>query len=367
MAIYSSLRLARKLTVPRLEWSFFLSMRICYYIVLLLVVAGCRSERHAEPVPRPVKTAVVSVVDSVRRDFAALTTADDASNLAFKISGRIIDIPVSKGQLVKKGELLAELDATDVRLAVEAARAAYDEAKSRMERAERLYTHDAISAQEVETLRSSVTQARTVLENAIEELNSTRILAPFAGVVERTYADAFQRVASGETVVRLVNPVSSTVSFTAPENILSVLSLPTTHFLVEFDAYPSVRFTARIKNYARTSSDALGFPVSLRLVDVDSVRYRISPGMTCVATVITPEPDSRAVVVPIAAICAPATGGSYVWVVSNEERVERRDVTLGSLVGSDGVELLSGVEAGDRVVTAGVYQLSEGERVRIVK
>ena len=107
--------------------------------------------------------------------------------------------------------------------------------------------------------------------------------------------------------------------------------------------------------------------MSLRLVDVDSVRYRISPGMTCVATVITPEPDSRAVVVPIAAICAPATGGSYVWVVSNEERVERRDVTLGSLVGSDGVELLSGVEAGDRVVTAGVYQLSEGEQVRIVK
>ena len=92
MAIYNSLRLARKLTIPRLEWSFFLPMRICYYIVLLLVVAGCRSERHAEPVPRPVKTVVVSVVDSVRRDFAALTTADDASNLAFKISGRIIDM-----------------------------------------------------------------------------------------------------------------------------------------------------------------------------------------------------------------------------------------------------------------------------------
>jgi multidrug efflux pump subunit AcrA (membrane-fusion protein) len=89
--------------------------------------------------------------------------------------------------------------------------------------------------------------------------------------------------------------------------------------------------------------------------------------MTCIATVITPESDSRAVTLPLTAIYAPAEGGDYVWIVNGEQRVERREAVLGELIGSSSVVVLSGVEAGDRVVAAGVYHLSEGERVRVIE
>lgn len=343
-------------------------MRNRLSIIALLLLASCNiPEPHRSPQPQPVKCVVATSLTSVNRDFAALSTADDAVNLAFKLSGRVVDIPVAKGMAVKQGELLARLDPRDVELQLSAARAARNEAQSRLNRAERLLEHNAISEQEVESLRNAAVQAESAYENVESLLADTRIVAPFDGVVERTYVDAFQRVASGETVVRIVKPESNTVGFTAPESLVGLLSSPTTRYRVLFDAYPDVYFSAAIKSYARTSSDALGFPVSLRLLDVDRTRYDISPGMTCIAIVSLAESDSSAVVLPLTAIYAPVGGRDGVWVVDDEGRVERRDVTLGDLTGSSSVVVLDGVESGERVVVAGQYKLTEGERVRVVE
>lgn len=339
-------------------------MRYFFIPLLSALLVACHAPNgEKESPPQPVKCTTAEPLRSLNRNFAALSTADDAVNLAFKLSGRVVDIPVAKGMAVKEGELLARLDSRDVELQLSAARAAYDEAVSRLNRAERLLEHNAISEQEVESLRNAAVQAEAAKDNAESLLADTRIVAPFDGVVERTYVDAFQRVASGETIVRIVKPQSTTVGFTAPESLVPVLSNQATRYSVVFDAYPEVYFTAVIKSFARTSSDALGFPVSLRLTDVGN--YAISPGMTCIA-IVTVEEDSTAVVLPLSAIYAPVGSYDSVWVVDAEGRVERRRVTLGSLTGNADVVVLSGVEAGESVVTAGVYQLTEGERVKVI-
>ena len=342
-------------------------MRIVFLLFTALFLASCGSGGgETTPSVRPVKCIVVASTKFVNKDFAGLSTADDATNMAFKISGQVKSIPVSKGQAVKRGQLLAELDPRDVELQVESARAAYNQASSRLERARRLLSHDAISRQEAEAAQTDYTQAKSAYDNAKDLLSDTRLTAPFDGVVERTYADAYERVASGQTIVRIVNPVSTTVEFTAPESMLGQLSMPATHFGVTFDSYRGVRFEAVMKSYARTSSDASGFPVSLRLVDVDSGRYAISPGMTCVITVSTAESDRDAVSVPISAIYAPASGGNFVWTVDSDDRVTSRAVMLGEIFGDDMVVVDSGLEPGERVVVAGVYQLSDGEKVRVM-
>lgn len=339
-------------------------MRYFFIPLLSALIVACHAPNgEKESPPQPVKCTTAQPLKSLTRDFAALSMADDAVNLAFKLSGRVVDIPVAKGVMVKEGEVLARLDSRDVELQLSAASAAYDEAVSRLNRAERLLAHNAISEQEVESLRNAAVQAMAAKENAESLLADTRIVAPFDGVVERTYVDAFQRVASGETIVRIVKPRSTTVGFTAPESLVGVLSLPTTRFSVVFDAYPDIYFNAVIKSFARTSSDALGFPVSLRLTDVGN--YAISPGMTCIAIVSLKE-DTSAVVLPLSAIYAPVGSYDSVWVVTADERVERRRVALGGLTGSADVVVVGGVDAGERVVTAGVYQLTEGEKVKII-
>ena len=185
--------------------------------------------------------------------------------------------------------------------------------------------------------------------------------------VERKYVDNFERVQAGQSILRLVNPVTTTVQFTLPETGLSLLRDSSTRFTVEFDNYRGVAIPARLKEYVETSSDASGFPVSLTLENPDPARYRISPGMSCTITMQSADPVPDAVSLPVSAVYAPAEGGTYVWIVGADDRVTRREVKPGELFGRDRVVIDSGVAPGDRVVTAGVYQLREGERVRILR
>ena len=215
-------------------------------------------------------------------------------------------------------------------------------------------------------MQTSYVQAKSAYENSKDLLVDTKLRAPFDGVVERTYVDTYERVQSGQTVVRLVNPVSSTVEFTMPERGMPFLSDTTTRFFVTFDSYPGRRFAARLDSYAKTSSDASGFPVSLRIDSADAERFGISPGMTCSVMMRTSENAASVVGVPLTAVYAPAEGGTYVWCITDDGRVERREVVTGGLFGRDMVMVESGLKAGEKVVTAGVYRLRDGEEVKIL-
>ena len=149
--------------------------------------------------------------------------------------------------------------------------------------------------------------------------------------VERKYVDNFERVQAGQPILRLVNPVTSTVQFTLPENALPLLRDSSTRFTVAFDNYRGAAIPARLKEYVETSSDASGFPVSLTLENPDPARYRISPGMSCTITMLSADPVPDAVSLPVSAVYAPAGGGTYVWIVGAGDRVMRREVTLGEL------------------------------------
>lgn len=342
-------------------------MRIFPVLAIALLLSGCARRRTVPEEVRPVKVTTASGADFIDKDFAGMATPDDAVNLAFKLPGQVLDVPVSQGEGVRKGALLAELDPRDIQLQVSADRSAFEETRSQLQRMERLLAHEAVSRQEVEIARTRYAQAKSAYENSSDLLQQTRLLAPFAGVIEDKFVDNFERVQAGQAIIRLVDPETTTVKFTLPENGLEALTDPGTSFEVVFDNYRGVRFAARLKDYARTSSDASGFPVSLTVENPDSSRYRISPGMSCTITMRSEDPLPGAVSLPVSAIYAPAEGGTYVWAVTPQDRVERHAVTLGELYGRDRVVVDSGVRPGERIVTAGVYQLREGQQVRILE
>ena len=341
-------------------------MRIIPMLTILLLAGSCSHRTPASQTVRPVKVVTASGAGLIEKDFAGMATPDDAVTLAFKLAGQVLDVPVSQGERVEKGALLAELDPRDIELQVAATRSAFEEARSVQQRMQRLLAHEAVSRQEAEAAATRYAQAKSTYDNTLDLLNDTRLRAPFAGVVERVYVDNFERVQAGQSILRLVNPVTTTVQFTLPESALDVLRDSATRFSVLFDNYRGELFAARLKDYAVTSSDASGFPVSLTLDNPSPARYRISPGMSCTITMQSPDPVPDAVSLPVSAICAPAEGGTWVWIVGADDRVTRRAVTLGELFGRDRVVVDSGVTPGERVVTAGVYRLREGEQVRIL-
>ena len=195
----------------------FFRMRIIPILAIALLAGACSRKTPAPAVVRPVKVATAAGAGLIDKDFAGMATPDDAVNLAFKVAGQVLDVPVSQGAGVKKGELLAELDPRDIELQVAATRSAFEETRSQQQRMQRLLEHEAVSRQEAEAAATRYAQARSTYENTLDLLKDTRLKAPFAGVVERKYVDNFERVQAGQPILRLVNPVTSTVQFTLPE------------------------------------------------------------------------------------------------------------------------------------------------------
>lgn len=336
------------------------------FLGLLLCCVACRSRLSPPAIERVVKVERVQAVKYLDRDFAGMSTADDAVNLAFKIAGQVAGVDVSKGDYVKRGQTLARLDPRDVELQVAADKAQYERARSQFDRVSRLMEHEAVSRQEYESAETALVQARSAFENTSDLLLETTLRAPFAGVIERTYVDTYQRVTSGQTILRLVNPISTTVEFTMPERSLPILSDSLTRFTVHYDNYPDISFRARLDTYAKTASDASGFPVSLKLDRTEILPYNISPGMTCQVTIRTDDELSSVVAVPLTSIYAPVEGGTYVWRVTDDDRVERQAVVLGEIFDRDRVIVHSGLSVGEQIVVAGVYRLKDGERVKIL-
>ena len=155
---------------------------------LLLCLASCGGH-HAEEgdTPRSVKVAKAQSVSYVDRDFAGMSTADDATMLAFKLSGQVLSVDVGKGDFVRRGELLAQLDPRDVELQVASDRSQYERATSQYERMRRLLDRNAVSQQEYEAAEAAYIQAQSTYENSRDLLSETKLRAPFDGVIEHKY------------------------------------------------------------------------------------------------------------------------------------------------------------------------------------
>ncbi len=329
-------------------------MKQLYSFIFLLFIYGCANNAPKVDNPRPVKSTIAQRAEYIDKDFVGMATPDNAVNLAFKVSGQILNVPVSTGQSVGRGELLAELDPRDFELVVQADRSTFEQTASRLNRIERLLQREAVSRQEYEEALSSFARAKSTYENSNEILEQTMLRAPFAAVVESVYVDNYERVQSGQTIVRIVEPLTDYVEFTIPESSLRSITDSTTLFTVVFDNYRDKIFSARLKEYAVTTSAAAGFPVKLQIENLQSNLYPIAPGFSCTVTIKSVDPSKGEISLPLSAIYAPAAGGTYVWVIGKDDRVSRHEVSLSQPYSTSRVIVKSGVKSGDRVVTSGV-------------
>ncbi|MFR9620314.1 MAG: efflux RND transporter periplasmic adaptor subunit [Rikenellaceae bacterium] len=340
-------------------------MKITLFLsILLLCSCASRSGVASGDRVRSIKVVETRAAEFVERDFVGLSTAMSSVRLSFRVSGQLLDIPVAKGDLVAAGELLARIDPLDIETQLQADRSAYEQSHTQLERVRRLLSHEAVSQQEVERAELSYNQSKALYINTKELLLQTSLRAPFDAIVERVYVDTYQRVQSGEAIMLIVTPTTSQVGFTLPESSLSAMLDSATRFEVRFDNIPDKSFAASVVEYARTSSDASGFPVTL---SIDGGHFAIRSGMSCTITMFTPSASRGDILVPLSAIYAPAQGGTYLWVVDSVGRVLPRRVEVVSPISSSDVVVRSGVAVGEQVVVAGVYQLSDGQRVKVLK
>lgn len=344
------------------------------FLVPLLLTAGCGKKDEAEPVDvvRPVKTAVVQGFAEGEQTFPARVEAGEKLVVSFRIPGRIIELPVKKGQAIEKGQLIARLDPRDYEIAVEEAKATYQRAEADFERYKRLYETDAVPIADLDQRRSERDVAKARLEEAEKNLSYTYLRAPFAGMIGNRYVENHMDVKAQDEIVDLNDTTTVEVKINAAENIVAGIRQFEKNLdlkvYAEFDAAPNHRFDLTLKEIAaRADPQTQTFQVTFTMPQPEDIS--LLPGMTALVRVIASIKPGATVEMPISvpaiAVKTSPEGDKVVWVVNTDDMtVHQRKVTVGSMRGTDAIEILEGLEGGEHVVIAGLAHLSEGMKVR---
>ncbi len=343
--------------------------------LLALPLLGCQKaeQQQSAEVIRPVKLHQVSDhrAQSIRQ-FPALVEPTENARLTFRVSGKLTELKVRPGQQVKKGELLARLDATDFKLKVEQAQARYQLSKAQFDRANTLIGQKLVSQAMFDEAKAQLQVADADLKTSQTNLSYTEMLAPFSGTVSRSLVENHENVQAQQPVLELQLRDMVDVVIQVPEDVIALVKKDVSYQPeVVFDSYPAHQYRASIKEWDTRADPATNsFKVVFSMPTPKE--FNVLSGMT--ANVIadlsqlTHQPDA-ALLVPATAVFAAndvalQDNQRFVWVyLPDSQQVERRAVTTGELT-AEGIQIRSGLSVGEQVVTAGTQQLQQGQKVR---
>ena len=341
-------------------------------IMTTILTAGCADKKIEPPPPPMVKTISASQASNVTSDtYPAVVKGRYESNLAFQTGGRIISRDVQKGSYVYAGEVLMTIDSRDAvqqlnatTAQVELYQSQVNLAKSNLERYAALYKENAIAAATLDQYQTAYDNAVASYNAAVAQaeqsrnvLNYTQLTANADGVISAVNAEVGQVVSAGQTVLTLVQTGELEVEIDVPENHLKNISVgknaDVTFWAINGSSQGVVReISPMADEIART------YRVRLSLTNPPQ---NIQLGMTAEVILNSADFVKDAVILPLSAIYQ--TGdNAQVWIVTKENKVALKNVKVENFSGNE--VLVRGLSTQDKVVTAGVHKLREGQEVR---
>jgi RND family efflux transporter MFP subunit len=347
-----------------------------------LLFPNCREKEPAQEIIRPVRYLEAAFTKGIYvRSFSGVAQSGTESRLSFRVPGTIKAIPVRVGDDVRTGQLIAELDSYDYELKLQQAEAALLQAKARSrnadvnyERARTLYEQKSASKSELDSARMASEAANAdvqVLEKQVElartQLSYTRIRAPLEGAIADVRSDINENIQAGMPIVLLTSGTHIEVKISIPETLIAQIE-EGKNAAVKFDAIPGKEFQAEVTEVGvRSMGTATTFPVTLLLAQVDP---DIRAGMTATAAFqFMSDTDRERFIVPSEAVGEDRQGRFVFLVTPLPEQedlgvIRRQPVTIGEMT-SGGMEILTGLTAGDLVVTAGINYIDDGQKVKL--
>jgi len=371
----------------RLTWIItFLSL-----LPLLLTLVACGEKEVIEKDSvRPIRAMKIETLEPFGgRWFPGQATATQEANMSFRVAGNVNKITVDVGDNVKQGDLLARLDPKDYQVELNNSKAQLRKAKSGLELAESEYARVArvfekdpgavsksmvdVRKAELDSAGAQVSSAMAAVERSTDNLGYTYLKAPFDSVVVEKFIEPFEDVQAQQAIIRVLD--NSNIEFTVqvPETLMEHIDkIRDRGAYVVFDTYPGVQVPAKVKEVGKEASKTTRtYPVTLIMDQPED--FKILPGMAGKA-----KGDQAATVeiakavgmvgfdIPVTATFSDEDKKTFVWVVDpSSNQVNKREVTLINLT-EDGA-MVTGLEKGETIATAGANLLVEGQQVRLLK
>jgi len=326
-----------------------------------LTAAGCAKKE--EPA-QPLRTVRVMKIDgaavSGTLTFPGEVRARYESRLGFRLGGKLVDRRVDVGAMVKKGQVLARLDAQDASLnaaQAEAARAlAEAEAKRTRELREKNFVSQAVLDARETALKTAAAQAGVARNQA----GYTTLVADRDGVVTAVEAEAGQVVAAGQTVLRVAEGNEKEIVIAVPEGDVEKLR-GAEGFTVSLNSQPGRSWNGRLRELSPSADAATRtFTARIAVPQADEA-VRLGMSARVEAKVGLRETALR---LPLSAFFT-RNDQPNVWVVDPAtQTVKLTKVETDGVVGNE-MRVKAGLQSGQLVVTAGANLLEDGQKVRL--
>jgi len=332
-------------------------MKLVLATILALAAIGCEKKHEAIRAQLPAATVRVQTIDSMPHiafeEVVATVNSKLRSVIEAKVSGRIDKMLVTPGQQVKAGDLLAELDVREIRAKLDQAIPVRDQTANDLKRFTELLAKRVVTQQEFESVQSKERIARAAVLEAETMLGYARISAPFDGVISRKLADVGDLASPGKPLIEMEDPGALRLEASVPEAIIDKVSLGS-NLMVHIGTNQLDGVVREISPTADPNSRTL-------LVKLD---LPATPGMRTgqFGRVAIPVNETAVLRVPASAIIR--RGQMELVFIRNDKQAQLRIVKTGKTLGQE-VEVVSGLSAGEQVITEGADRLADGQPIEV--
>lgn len=334
---------------------------------ILVAFSGCKSSIGEEPQAKSIKNVKIETVnDAVTQNSMTLNgkiKEKSLTSLSFRVSGPLYKLNVKQGDYVKRGDIIAEIDKRDYKLQVETTEVQFEQTESEYKRYKQLIQQNKIPENTFEKIKLGYLMTKTAYEHAQNQLRDTELKAPFSGHIYEKFVENFQTVGAGTPIVSIIDNSHLEAVVSVAESQLHRVKKGNASLLTVANAGIHNLPVKLLSVSEKAMPDGL---YEVRFSFENKNDKEVAPGMTAEVAVYYNASENQLSVAASAVfhektntcvwVCDPSTG-----------KVEKRIVEI-ALNGTQGrVNILSGLNNGEQVVTAGVHYLVEGQKVRPIK
>ncbi len=333
-----------------------------FAVGLILLQNGCTEQQASaggfKMPPTPVEVADVKAQDMADKfDAVGTIEAIEGVTIVSEIDASVISLPFDEGSFIKKGDLIAQLDDSQLSAEVNRTKALYDQSNSTYKRIKSVVDQNAGTQQDLDDALANLKVAEANYELAKARLSKTKIVAPFNGIIGARKISVGTFLRTGQEITELANLNEIRVSFSAPERYLAQLKR-NAEVIVSSTVFPGHEVKGKILAI-EPILDSQTRNVNI-VARVKNPEQKFHPGMSAnVSAILSERP--HALTVPNEAVFANGNQ-SFVYVVKKDSTVAATPVILG-LQTPDVVEVVKGLEDGMQVVRTGHQKLFDGAKV----
>lgn len=324
-----------------------------------LLLIGCGNKKAQKQTFDPIIPVEISVIeqsnDNNLRNYVGTTKSEMELPVSFPLGGKLTGIYVKNGQHVKKGTVIARVDATSAKSIHDAALATLNQAEDGYNRLKQVHDEGGIPDVRWVQMETDLEKARQTEITARKHLNECTLIAPQEGFISMDKHTTGENMLPTTPFCRIIDINKMIVEFSVPEKEIGIIQIGDTAE-VTFPGLDNLTKTIEIIDKSFVSNP-MGHTYTIK-AKVPVENKDILPGM--VAKIKLSLSEASGIVVPSSCVLTMPEGAD-VWTVKNG-KAYRRNIKVGGFV-KNGVVVESGLESGDTIITVGYQKLYNGAKV----